>query len=60
MSRVVNRYLAAQGLVGVELGFPALVLTGGVLGSTILALLAGTLPASRASRLPAREAMEGV
>ena len=60
MSRVVNRYLAAQGLVGVELGFPALVLAGGVLGSTVLALLAGTLPARRASRLPAREAMEGV
>ena len=60
MSRVVNRYLAAQGLVGVELGFPALVLTGGVVGSTVLALLAGTLPARRASRLPAREAMEGV
>lgn len=60
MSRVVNRYLAAQGLVGVELGLPALILTGGVVGSTVLALLAGTLPARRASRLPAREAMEGV
>jgi hypothetical protein len=60
MSRVVNRYLAAQGLVGVELGFPLLILAGGVLGSTVLALMAGTLPARRASRLPAREAMEGV
>ncbi|MDP8938204.1 MAG: ABC transporter permease [Actinomycetota bacterium] len=60
MSRVVNRYLAAQGLVGVELGFPLLILTGGVLGSTVLALMAGTLPARRASHLPARDAMEGV
>lgn len=60
MSRVVNRYLAAQGLVGVELGFPLLIIAGGVLGSALLALLAGTVPARRASRLPAREAMEGV
>ncbi len=60
MSRVVNRYLAAQGLVGVELGFPVLILAGGVLGSTVLALAAGTLPARRAAHLPAREAMEGV
>jgi ABC-type antimicrobial peptide transport system permease subunit len=60
MSRVVNRYLSAQGLAGVELGFPLVVLAGGVLGSTALALMAGTLPARRAARLPAREAMEGV
>lgn len=60
MSRVVNRYLTAQGLAGVDLGFPLMILTGGVLGSTVLALMAGTLPARRASRLPARDAMEGV
>jgi len=60
MSAVVNGYLADQGLTGVALGFPALVLTGAVVGSTALALTAGTFPARRAARLPAREAMEGV
>jgi putative ABC transport system permease protein len=60
MSAVVNGYLADQGLAGVALGFPALILTGAVIGSTALALVAGTFPARRAARLPAREAMEGV
>ncbi|MBA2752116.1 MAG: ABC transporter permease [Actinobacteria bacterium] len=60
MSAVVNGYLADQGLAGVALGFPVLILTGAVIGSTVLALVAGTFPARRAARLPAREAMEGV
>jgi ABC-type antimicrobial peptide transport system permease subunit len=48
---VVNGYLASQGLV------PLPVLVGAVVGSTLLAALAGTLPAIRAARLPAREAI---
>ncbi|MFN2607525.1 MAG: ABC transporter permease [Acidimicrobiales bacterium] len=58
VSQVVNRYLAAQGLAGVALGLPTTILVGSVTGSTILALGAGALPARRAARLPAREAME--
>jgi len=58
VSAVVNRYLTAQGLVGVKLGLPLLVLISAVFGSTLLALLAGAMPARRAARLPAREAME--
>ena len=58
VSAVVNRYLAAQGLARVELGLPVPVLVGSVVGSTLLALAAGALPARRAARLPARVAME--
>jgi len=59
VGRVVNGYLAAQRLVGVQLTLPWLVVVGGILGSTTLALVAGTLPAVRAARLPAREAVSG-
>ncbi len=58
VSAVVNRYLTAQGLAGVKLGLPLAVLMGGVFGSTALALMAGAMPARRAARMPAREAME--
>jgi len=58
VSTVVNRYLTAQGLAGVHLGLPVLVLVGAVCGSTLLALGAGAMPARRAARMPAREAME--
>lgn len=58
VSAIVNQYLAAQGLVGVRLGLPVLVLVSAVCGSTLLALVAGAIPARRASRMPAREAME--
>jgi cell division protein FtsX len=58
VSAVVNRYLAAQGLARVELGLPVPILAASVLGSTLLALAAGALPARRAARLPARVAME--
>jgi len=58
VSAVVNRYLAAQGLAGVQLGLPVQTMVGAVVGSTVLALLAGALPARRAARMPAREAME--
>jgi ABC-type antimicrobial peptide transport system permease subunit len=56
---VVNRYLSQQGLEGVRLGLPVPLLVGGIAGATILALIAGTVPALRAARLPAREAVSG-
>jgi putative ABC transport system permease protein len=59
VGRVVNGYLAAQRLVGVQLTLPWMVVVGGIVGSTLLALVAGTLPAVRAARLPAREAVSG-
>ncbi len=58
VSQIVNRYLADQGLGGVTLGVPVPIVVGSILGSTLLALAAGALPARRAARLPAREAME--
>jgi hypothetical protein len=58
VSAIVNGYLAAQGLKGVHLGLPWVVLLTAVVGSTVLALLAGAFPARRAAHMPAREAME--
>ncbi len=60
VSQVVNRYLADQGLAGVALGVPVSIVAGSILGSTMLALAAGALPARRAARLPARDAMEAM
>lgn len=57
LGAVVNQYLVDQGLPGVGIGLPALVVVGGVLGSAMLAVLAGITPAQRAARLPARQAM---
>jgi ABC-type antimicrobial peptide transport system permease subunit len=54
---VVNGYLVEQGLLGVQLVIPVAVMFGTVIGATVLAVLAGTLPAVRAARLPAREAV---
>ena len=56
---VVNRYLSQNGLQGVRLTLPVALVLGGITGATILALIAGTLPALRAARLPAREAVSG-
>lgn len=56
----VNAYLTQQGLEGVRLLVPVSVTLAGVLGATILAVLAGTVPSLRAARLPAREAVGGV
>jgi cell division protein FtsX len=56
---VVNRYLQDQGLEGVQLVVPFIVVLAGVGGATLLALIAGTLPARRAARLPARDAVGG-
>ncbi|MDQ3305685.1 MAG: ABC transporter permease [Actinomycetota bacterium] len=57
VGEVVNGYLTAQGLVGVRLGVPALVVAGGIVGSTLLSLIGGSVPALRAARLPARGAI---
>jgi FtsX-like permease family len=54
---VVNRYLVEQGLTGVGVDLPAGILAGAVAGSALLAMAAGVVPARRAARLPAREAM---
>jgi len=53
----VNRYLTQQGLTGVRISVPLLLLAAGVAGSTLLALIAGVTPALRAAHLPAREAV---
>lgn len=58
VSQVVNSYLARQGLTGVRLGFPFVVVAGSIGGAFLLAVGAGALPARRASTMPAREAME--
>jgi len=55
---VANGYLASQGLKGVALSVPPLLLAGVVVGSTMVALVAGALPALAAARLPARESVE--
>lgn len=59
VATVVNRYMVEQGLAGVQMSFPWAILLGGLVASTLLALVAGALPAVRAARLPAREAMAG-
>jgi putative ABC transport system permease protein len=60
VGRVVNGYLAEQGLRPIELTLPFTTMGATVAGATALALLAGTLPALRAARLPAREAVGAV
>jgi cell division protein FtsX len=57
LAGVVNQYLAKENLPGVTFGWPLALLGGAVAGATLLALVAGTLPAHRAARLPARQAM---
>ncbi|MEO8475640.1 MAG: ABC transporter permease [Actinomycetota bacterium] len=55
----VNDYLAQQGLEGVRLSVPILLVVAGIAGAALLSLVAGTVPARRAARLPAREAVGG-
>jgi ABC-type antimicrobial peptide transport system permease subunit len=55
---VVNGYLRSQGLVGVSAELPLAIAVAGVVGAGLLAVLAGAIPARRAARLPAREAVE--
>jgi len=58
VAAVVDGYLTSQGLAGVRVGMPYHLGLAAVGGSVVLALLAGALPARRAARLPAREAVE--
>lgn len=55
---IVDGYLRGQGLAGVHVGTPVALGIATVTGSTLLALVAGAVPARRAARLPAREAVE--
>ena len=57
LAEVVNRYLSSQGLQVVDLGVPFALLALVVAGATALALAAGVLPAARAARMPARQAI---
>jgi putative ABC transport system permease protein len=57
---LVNGYLAEQGLEAVPLTSPVGIMGATVAGSTVLAVVAGTLPALRAAHLPAREAIEAL
>jgi hypothetical protein len=57
LGAVVNGYLSSQGYAGVRVHVPLAVIVGGVVGATLLALIAGTVPAQRAARLAARRAM---
>jgi putative ABC transport system permease protein len=58
MGDVVNGYLVAQGLDGIDLGsIPWGIAALGVGGSALLSVVAGTIPALRAARLPARDAV---
>ncbi len=58
VAAIVNGYLAGQGLAGVHVGIPYLLVVLAVAGSVGLSLLAGLFPARRAARLSAREAVE--
>ena len=57
LAGVVNRYLSSQGLQVVDIGFPFALLALVVTGATLLALAAGVFPATRAARMPARQAI---
>jgi len=58
---VVNSYLVQQGLQGIDLGeMPLQVALLAPVATALLAMAAGTAPALRAARLPAREALGGL
>jgi len=58
VAAVANGYLTGQGLSGVGLDVNVLFVAGGIAGSVLLSLAAGTMPALRAARLSAREAVD--
>jgi len=58
VAAIVDGYLTSQGLAGVHVSTPYLLGIATVVGATVLAVGAGTIPARRAARLPAREAVE--
>jgi hypothetical protein len=53
----VNRYLSSQGVAGIHLTVSLPLLVLGPVGASGLAVAAGYLPARKAARLPAREAV---
>jgi hypothetical protein len=53
-----NRYLTSQGLRGVPITIAWDIPVGASLGAMVVSVLAGAVPAHRASRLSAREAVE--
>jgi FtsX-like permease family len=55
---IANGYLTSQGLRGVPITLAWYVPVGAVIGAMGVSVLAGVVPARRASRLPAREAVE--
>ncbi len=55
---VVNSYLESQSLTPVHPQLSLSIAVIGVLGSGVLSLVAGAIPALRAARLPAREAVD--
>lgn len=58
MGAIVTGYLVAQGLAGIDLGsIPWGIAALGVAGSVLLSMAAGAVPALRAARLPARDAV---
>jgi putative ABC transport system permease protein len=58
MGAIVTGYLVAQGLAGIDLGsIPWGIAALGVAGSALLSMAAGAVPALRAARLPARDAV---
>ena len=44
VGQTVNHYLVGEGLAGVRLVLPLPIIAGGIIGSTVLALVAGTVP----------------
>ena len=53
-----NKYLTSQGLRGVPISIAWDIPVGAVIGATVVSVLAGAIPARRASRLATREAVE--
>ncbi|MCU1490306.1 MAG: cell division protein FtsX [Acidimicrobiaceae bacterium] len=55
---IANGYLIAQGLPGVPITLAWQIPVGAVLGATVISVLAGAVPAGRAARVAARQAVE--
>jgi ABC-type antimicrobial peptide transport system permease subunit len=58
VAAVVNDYLRSQSLASVDPELSPLIIAAGIAGAGALALVAGVVPALRAARLSAREAVE--
>jgi len=55
---LANSYLTSQGLRGVPITLAWDVPVGAVVGAAVVSVLAGAVPAHRAAKMPAREAVE--